>query len=294
MPQLDLLSFSSQIFWLTIIFFLIYIFSIKFILPTFILIKRLRIKRAYKASLMPFVKRFTKPSKSLTRILYRFRVLRYFKRIVYRKKIYAGAMRNLQRGLSFRFRYQVFRKKWARNLRKSMIKISPFSSILFVNDTMILFISFSIFFLSLYVYFSNFNFTAYNEKKEELRKLFNVSKQARKDELYRRIERLNKLKNYRQHIISSFSAFTTLIGSTIPTYTSTYSYILISTLKAQQTKKRNIDLDRLIVKHLFPKIKDAVKKKRVIKFQRSDLRFVKETRDRLLDAAKKIKKLKNL
>jgi len=137
MPQLDLLSFSSQIFWLIIIFFSLYFFSLKFILPSFLFIKRMRLRKIYLANPSNFKTKTVQRIKSITRLAYKTRVIKYLKKIKYRKRIYEGAMRHLQRGLSFRSRVQLFRQNWAQNLRRSLIKSSPFISVLFINDTVV-------------------------------------------------------------------------------------------------------------------------------------------------------------
>ena len=45
MPQFDILSFQSQIFWLFIGFFFFYLVIMYFFLPGFSLIRKLRIRR---------------------------------------------------------------------------------------------------------------------------------------------------------------------------------------------------------------------------------------------------------
>jgi len=256
MPQLDLLSFSSQIFWLIVIFFSLYIFSLKFILPSFLFIKRMRLKRIYLADPSYFKNKVTQRIKSITRLAYKIRILKYLKKIKYRKKIYEGAMRHLQRGLSFRSRVQLFRHNWALNLRRSIIKSSPFISVLFINDTVILFFSFFLFFLSIYVYTSNLQIHAFNDKRNELKHLFSLGKISKQKDLNNHKKKIALFKNYRHHVLSSIGAFGSIVGSTIPSYSSTYSFIISEVVHAQPEIRLKESSDKKLAKVLFPKMED--------------------------------------
>jgi len=64
MPQFDILSFQSQIFWLFISFFFFYLFILKNFLPGFSAIRKIRIRRLFYLNLNTL--RLTKES-SLTK-----------------------------------------------------------------------------------------------------------------------------------------------------------------------------------------------------------------------------------
>lgn len=216
----------------------------------------MRLKKIYLANPSNLKNKLSRRVKSITRLAYKIRILKYFKIIKYRKKIYEGAMRHLQRGLSVRSRVQLFRQNWAKSLRRSLIKTSPFVSVFFINDTVILFISFVIFFLSIYVYISNFQISSFNDKRNELKHFFSLGKISIKKDLELRKHKISFLKNYRQQIISSIGAFGSIVGSTIPSYANTYSFIISEVVHAQPETRLKESSDKKIAKALFPKIED--------------------------------------
>jgi len=119
-----------------------------------------------------------------------------------------------------------------------------------------LLISFFVFFLSIYVYTSNFQITAFNDKKNELKQLFSLGKLSKQKDLHNQKKKIALFKNYRQHILSSIGAFGSIVGHTIPTYTSTYSFIISEVVHAQPEIRIKESSDKRLAKALFPKIED--------------------------------------
>jgi len=216
----------------------------------------MRLKKIYLANPLNFKTKIYQRIKSITRLAYKIRIFKYLKKIKYRKKIYEGALRHLQRGLSFRARVHLFRQNWAHSLRKSVIKSSPFISVLFINDTVILLISFIIFFLSIYVYMSNFQINAFDDKRNELKRLFLLGKLSKRQNLDNQKKKIALFNRYRQHILSSIGAFGSVVGSTIPTYTQTYSFIISEVVHAQPESRLKESSDKKLAKALFPKVED--------------------------------------
>jgi hypothetical protein len=159
MPQIDIFSFPSQLFWLLMVLVFIYTMTLRKVLPTILVLKRrrlLHIKLSLNmAKIIPSLS-----YQSYSRSAYDEGVLdSIFDFADYMDDILSDNYKFNRYGVRARFVDLYRRKFFIRNFKSSTYKRLPLLFAFPLNDDIILFLSFSIFVYGLYSFITpNLNF----------------------------------------------------------------------------------------------------------------------------------------
>jgi len=242
MPQTDIFSYPSQLFWLLVIFSTIYWYSLRYVLPYLLSVKRRR---------WSFMRRSLAIAKSCPSLTYECRSkcrrksrLRFlFKRIRRHHKIFRSNFRNLRRGVTDRFISQIPHAFALRAHKASIYKQGLFVSLMTVKDDTVLLISFTIFILSLFSYFGESQVPGYTSYTTELKSLLGAGEAQRRIRFQKAIKfQLLPLLSYRKRIRPALRSYIFYMGKTTNLFSasqySIMSRVLPKSIKAQMLEPR--------------------------------------------------------